>query len=191
MRNIVENYSPDKSFWEVNPQFTVIDPFRKLYKSDRTKGKIFSSSLMWAISFIYHPKSDVYYVDGKEYSVFKNMLDLKTDKEVHNIMEKYSDIIEAFIPAALTQAEKSLVAWENRLQDRDSFLAEQHYTFGYNKVEDDVTYEFKDNTKALDDMASKTAKLYEEYFKIRKDLNDEEAISKNKKIDSATATGDI
>ena len=27
MRNIVENYTPDANFWEMNPQFTVINPF--------------------------------------------------------------------------------------------------------------------------------------------------------------------
>lgn len=190
MRDILQSYSPDKNFWEENPQFTTIQPFRGFWKSDRTKGKLHSSNVMWAIALIYHPKSDVYNVDNKEENILPTVLDIK-EKDVEVFLEDKKVLIEAFIDAALSQAQKSLVAWNGRLKSRDGFLANQEYTFGYEKEIDGVVYNFKDNTKPLDDMAAKTARLYEEYFKINKELNEEESISRNKKIDSATATGDI
>jgi hypothetical protein len=40
-------------------------------------------------------------------------------------------------------------------------------------------------------MRSKTARMYEEYFKIKRELDEEAALTKNVKIQSPTATGDI
>lgn len=187
MRNILENFTPDTNFWEVNPQFTTITPFRQLWKSDKSRGKGSSSKLMWAIALVFHPKSDSYHLHDSKYLIAKDFLNIKA-KDVDKFWDDNKEITDAFVDAALSQSEKSLVAWENRLKDRDNFLAKQHYTFGYTDIDG---REFKDNTKALDDMASKTAKLYEEYFKIRKELEEEEAIKKNTRIKSPTASGEI
>ena len=40
-------------------------------------------------------------------------------------------------------------------------------------------------------MQSKTGKFYEEFFKIKKELQDEEVLGKGKKEKSATAGGEI
>jgi hypothetical protein len=40
-------------------------------------------------------------------------------------------------------------------------------------------------------MLSKTAKIYEELFKIKKELEEEDYINKNAKIKSATASGEL
>ena len=187
MRNIVENYNPKSNFWETNPQFTAINPFKKLYKGDKSKGKKDSSDLMWAIALIYHPKSDLYYVENKEVIIAKDRLDIP-EADIDNFWEKRQDIVDAFIDCSLTQAEKSLLSWEKRLRQRDAFLSEQTYTFGYTDADG---VEYRDNTKSFDDMQSKTAKFYEEFFKIRKELLEEEAVNKGKKERSATADGSI
>jgi len=187
MRNIVENYTPDSNFWQVNPQFTAINPFRKLWKGDKSRGKGSTSKLMWAIALLYHPKSDLYYIPDAKYDIAKEMLGVK-EKDIDGFWEENEYLTDAFINAALTQAEKSLIAWENRLRGRDNFLANQDYTFGYTD-ENGITY--RDNTQQLDNMASKTAKLYDEYFKIQKELNEEEAIKKNTRIKSETSSGEI
>lgn len=187
MRNILENYTPEANFWEVNPQFTAINPFRQLWKGDKSRGKGTTSKLMWAIALVFHPKSDLYHITESKYLIAKDLLGVK-EKDADKFWKDNKYLTDAFVDAALTQAEKSLIAWENRLKDRDEFLSNQHYTFGYT---DENGIEYKDNTKALDDMAAKTAKLYEEYFKIRKELNEEEAIKKNSKIKSPTASGEI
>ena len=187
MRNIVENYSENVNFWEVNPQFTSVLPFKRLYSSDKSKGKKESSLIMWAIALAHHPKSDLYYIEDKEERLARDLVGVKkTDSE--EFWNKYKDIVTAFIEGALTQAEKSLLSWERRLKRRDDFLSEQNYTFGY--VDEDGI-EHKDNTKAFDDMQSKTGKFYEEFFKIKKELQDEEVLSKGKKEKSATAGGEI
>lgn len=187
MRDIVQGYNPKINFWEANPQFTVINPFKRIYKADKSKGKKDTSDMMWAIALIYHPKSDLYYVEDKEYMVARDQLNIN-DADIDKFWDKNKEVVDAFIDAALTQAEKSLLSWEKRMKQRDAFLSEQTYTFGY--VDDDGT-EHKDNTKSFDDMQSKTAKFYEEFFKIKKELLEEASVSKNKREKSATADGSI
>lgn len=187
MRNILENYNPKNNFWEEHPQFMAMGPCKKLYNADKSKNKVESSMLMWGIALCYLPSSDLYYVGNKEELIARDFLSVKgasTDK----FWDKYKDIIDFFVEATLTQAEKSLVSWEKRLKQRDEFLEQQNYTFGY--IDADGV-EYRDNTKALDDMGSKTGKFYEEYFKIQKELKEEEASSKNKKIKSSTASGEL
>lgn len=187
MRNILENYSNQSNFWETNPQFTAINPFKKLWKGDKSKNKADSSTLMWAIALMYMPTSDLYYTSNKEEIIGQSMLNVKTI-DIDSFWESKKELVDAFIDMTLTQAEKSLISWEKRLKQRDAFLEGQVYTFGY--IDADGV-EYRDNTKSLDDMGSKTGKFYEEFFKIKKELKEEEAVSRNKKIKSSTANGEI
>ena len=187
MRNIVENYTPDANFWEMNPQFTVINPFRSIWKSDKSRGKKSTSDIMWVIALCYHPRSDLYSITNKEEFIVSSYLGIKDQSKIEQFWTENKHLVDAFVDAALTQAEKSLIAWENGMKDRDKFLSEQKYSFGY--IKDGV--EYKDNTASLDNMRSKTARMYDEYFKIKRELDEEAALTKNVKIQSPTATGDI
>jgi hypothetical protein len=170
MRSIVEQYNPEVNFWEINSQYTVINPFRKIWSSDKTRGKKSTSDLMWAICLIYHPKSDLYYVPDKEVRISMDLLKVKKS-DIDSFWEENKQYVDAFLDTVLTQGERSLISWETRMKQRDTFLSEQHYHFGY---VDEEGNEYKDNTKALDDMNSKTGKFYEEFFKIKKDIEEEE-----------------
>jgi len=187
MRNLIESYTPDTIFWDANPQFTAIEPFKSVWKKDKSRGKKTSSDKMWAIAFCHHPKSDAYYISDKEDRIPRSVLGFKKQDDVDRFWDEVSELTSVFKDAALTQAEKSLFAWNDRLKKRDAFLSEQDYSFGY--VIDGV--EYKDNTKSLDDMGGKTAKFYEEYFKIKRELEEESAMAKNVKIKSSTASGEI
>jgi len=187
MNNILENYTINANFWESNPEFTLIQPFKQLWKSDKSRGKGTSSNLMWGIAQVFHPKSEMYYLSDAKERVGIDLLGVK-EKDVDKFWEDHKYLTDAFVDAALSQAEKSLIAWENRMKERDQFLAEQKYTFGFT---DENGVDHKDNTKQLDDMLAKTAKIYDEYFKVKKELEEEEFINKKDKPKSSTATGEI
>lgn len=176
MNNIFSAYNPTANFWEVNPQFTTTNPFRKLWKSDKSRGKKASSDLMWVIALVHHPKSEMYYIPMKEFKIVTSMLKVK-DKEVDAFWEDNKELVNEFIDSTLTEAEKSLLSWEKRMKQRDDFLSVQKYHFGY--VEDGI--EFKSNTKDLDDMNGKTAKFYAEYFKIKESLEEQDIKDSNGK----------
>lgn len=185
MRNICELYSPTNNFWEQCPQFTTIQPFKKLYSSDKSRGKKVSSDLMWAIALIHHPKSDMFYIPMKEERLAIDMLKVKKS-EVDQFWEDNAVYVDAMKETILTQAQKSLIAWEDRLKDRDRFLKEQRYHFGYTNADG---VEFKSNAKDLDDMLAKTGKLYDEYFKIQKVIEEDDIKSSktNKGYDASEA----
>lgn len=176
MRNIVEQYSPTNNFWEVNPQFTTLEPYRRIWMSDKSRGKKCTSDIMWTIALCYHPKSDLYYVPDKETKLAMSVADI-SKKEVDKFWEDNKVFVEAF-KEIIPQSQRSLISWEARMKQRDKFLAEQEYHFEY---VDDKGFTWKDNTKALDDMNSKTGKFYDELFKIQKDIEEEEIKSTNGK----------
>ena len=179
MHNITESFDLDNIFWDFNPQFKIVSPFKELFNSDKSRGKKTSSNIMWAISLCYCPDSDLYNLPDKEVRVF----DMVKDKSFK--LEDYKEHIELFKDMSLTQAQKSLAAWDDRLRDRDRFLAEQEYHFGYDETYYDTNGEaniksFRSNVKELDEMFARTAKLYQEYFKIKKELEEDDQIKKGR-----------
>ena len=185
MKNLLQAYKPGASFWTNNPQFTTIQPFKKLYSSDKSRMKTTSSNLMWAIAFINHPKSDAFYVPGKEERYAMDLCKV-LKKDVDSFWESNAGLTEAFVDATLTQAQKSLISWENRLKQRDRFLSKQEYHFGYSDPDGN---DWKGNSKELDDMNSKTGKFYDEYNKIKKELDEDDIKSSktNKGYDAREA----
>jgi hypothetical protein len=166
MRNITENFNLENNFWECNPQFKIVYPFKELYNNDKSKLKKHSSNIMWAIALCYHPDSDLYNIKDKEVRVF----DMVKDDSFK--LENYKQHILEFKDMTLTEAQKSLTAWDERIKDRDNFLKEQVYTFdAYTEEGKNI----KGNAEQLDKMAANTYKLYQEYFKIKKELEEEKS----------------
>ncbi len=171
MNNITENFNVTNIFWEYNPQFKIVSPFKELFNSDKSRGKKTSSNIMWAISLCYHPKSDLYGLPDKEERVF----DMVKDKSFK--LEDYSDHIELFTSSCLSQAEKSAVAWDEFMRKRDRFIKTQEYTLD---TYDDFGKLQKGTADQLDKMASNTGKMYTDYAKIKKELNEEDQAVKGK-----------
>lgn len=202
MKNITETYSPTNNFWEYNPQFTAIQPFRKLWKADRTINKNGSSDLMWAIALIYHPKSDLYYVTGKEEKISDTVLGLKKN-EVEDFWKGKQDLIDAFIDTVLTQAERSLADWCDYMKKRDAYLKNTRYYFDEYKTDDDGNNVYsktgqeillKGTAEQLDKAWGASKSMWADYDKVSKAILNDDMIddgSSNKKQKSPTATGDI
>ena len=199
MRNIVENYSPKNNFWEYNPQFTLVHPFRKLWKSDRTKDKSSSSNLMWAIALIHHPKSDLYNVTGKEDKISDTVLGI-SGANVEKYWEDNKEIVDAFIDSALTQAEKSLVSWCEYMKKRDIYLKNTEYYFdqyktdkmGNNVLSKTGQYIVEKGTaEQLDKAWGASKSMWADYEKVMKAISEEEDLSTSKKIKSGTANGEM
>lgn len=187
MEDITKSYSPNNIFWDMFPQFTIINPFKDLYSKDKSKGKKTSSTLMWAIALLYHPKSDIYNLNDKFERIAKDMLKKKPDYD----WSKHKELIDTFIDMALSQAEKSMHFWSESLKDRDDFLSKQEYHFSYSVTDPEGNmFDYKSNVKELDEMRGRTAKLYQDYFKIKKELSEEEvARGRGQKIVSLTDEG--
>lgn len=159
----IENFNTDNNFWDLYPEFKVIEPFKNKYKTDKSKAKKDSSTFMWFIAFCYSKISKFRNlatdgVDGKHYVVG---LDYCGDNNFYNNnKEDLDEAIEKFINIQYTSAERHLKTWDDLLDKRTAFLKEQDYDL--------------DTYDDLDKMAVGTAKVYETIKKIKEELSKEE-----------------
>ena len=73
--SLLSNYSEKANFWKLYPAYKIIEPFKNLYKSDKSKFKINSSTLMWGILFL---------IDDSSYNPLAN-LPIDEKKDIINI----------------------------------------------------------------------------------------------------------
>lgn len=156
--SIVNGFDNDKSFWKTNPQFRAFSPFKELYLNDTTKGKEESSNLMWGVAFFSDPES-----------ILKNLpLKFKLDriKEEFGEVDLNSDenvvYVEAFESLVLSEAERTLRAWEEKLRQRNQMLADTDYT--------------EKNAGELDKILEKTPKLFIELSRLKEQIYKETSL---------------
>lgn len=168
MRNPLENYNETNNFWEFNPQYKII--FKDIYSKDKSRDKEKSSKFMWGLLLYTHPKSDFYLLPDKDTLIARDILgEPKFD------WNKQIEVIKRIQDISLTQAEKSLVVWDETLKKRDKFIHSQEFTLDQ-YIEDDNGKQklMKGTADQLDKMLANTVKLYDEYNKILKQLTEEE-----------------
>ena len=179
---VLDNFKEGNNFWEYNPQYMII--FKDFYNKDKSKNKEKSSTILWAIFLLIHPRSEFYNLPDKEVILARDFI-----KDTSFKWENYSDIIGKVEQISLSQAEKSLVSWDKTLKKRDQFIHAQEFTLDYYNEDGRVV---KGSADQLDKMLANTNKLYQEYFKILKDLKEEEdKRGRGNKIKSLTDSGEI
>lgn len=177
MKNIIEHYRPDVNFWDIVPELTTIEPTRTLFIEDKSKKKWDSSVLMWTIAHLNDPDSIFYNIPNKYDLLARDHL-----KTPSFDWDGVRHLETAYVDCVLTQAKKSLVAWDSFMKKRDDFIKSQEYTFDYYQLDDDGANLLvrgkpvivKGTADQLDKAASITAKLYADYMKIKKDLEEEQ-----------------
>ena len=162
MIKIPEVHKGTENFWEWNPQF--IDLFDELYKKDKSKNKNKSSKIMWALYHKLNPDSIYYNLADKEEVIKKKFL-----KDSKFNWNKYLDDEDLFKRVLLTPAERALHEWNETMKKRNTFLRGQDFTLD-KYIKGKLV---KGNAKDLDAMLANTAKLYQEYGKIIKDLKED------------------
>ena len=170
------------SFWDHNPQYKYI--LSDFYNKDKSKNKNKSSKIVWAIYFRTHPKSDFYRLPDKD-----DVIKTKWLRQPNFDWESIEDVQTKFVLSTLTQAEKSLIAWDDTMRKRDHFIHSQAFTLDTYGDKGKIV---KGTADQLDRMLSNTSKLYGEYFKISKELsNDEIKRGKGNKPKSMSDADDI
>jgi|SRR6056297_1380858 len=181
--SVLSEFDERKNFWQVNPQFKLLGPFKDLYKKDRSRGKKNSSRIMWAIAFR---------IDPSDENKFRNISDQKKEELISKDFIKdskfdwsnYDDHMQFYKDVVLTQAEKSLVSWNETMSLRDREL-KSFYKDALKQRDIGLISE-------LDKILSNTAKLYTDYQKIKKDFDeDQDKRGAGNKIKSLTDSGEI
>jgi len=171
-------YYKGNNFWEEFPALRVIDVFDTFYRSDNTKKKEHSSNVMWAIAFCLRRESPMYNLPDKwELSARDIIISKNFDWDAHEYL------VSMFKQTSMTQAERSLLAWEELMYKRDKYLKGQEYYFDQYMVDeggDNVksrTGQFitvKGTADQLDRAFGTTPKMFSDFIKIKKELEDDE-----------------
>lgn len=183
--SVLTTFDTSNNFWKMNPQFKVLDPFKTFFKNDKSRAKKESSQIMWAIALL---------LDPSEANAFRN---IPVEDRAHYIArdflgkksfdwEKYTELVDFFRNQVLSQAAKSLIVWEEIMNEREKTLKKM---FKEALKLKDINY-----ITELDKLLSSTPKYYLDYEKIRKAFMEEEDAAKRgrgDKIKSLSDAGEI
>lgn len=193
---MIDKYFKGNNFWDVNPEFRAIGVFDSFYMSDNSKKHEDSSSIMWAIAFCLRRESPMYNLPNKWILAGRDMV-LIDDFD----WSKYNYLTDEFRQTQITQAERSLLVWEELMWKRDKYLKEQRYYFD-EYLTDDAGDNVKSRTgqlitlkgtaEQLDKAFSTTPKMYNDYYKIKKEIEDDDIKrGRGNKIKSASDANEI
>lgn len=104
MIGITEKWNGKDNFWELFPNYRVIDLFNAFYMKDKSKGKEKSSNIMWAIAFCVRRESVMYNLPEKWELAAKDIV-----KDAIN-WDDYEDIVKMFKSCSLSHANRDLSA---------------------------------------------------------------------------------
>jgi hypothetical protein len=156
---MIDKYYKGNNFWDVCPEFRVLEIFDNFYKNKD------SSDIMWAIAFCLRKESPMYNLPNKWELAAKDIV-----KNEKLNWDKYENIINAFKASYMTQAERSMLAWEELMAKRDKYLKVQEYYFDY--MSDGKLV--RGTAEQLDRAFSVTPKMYSDYYKIKKVMDEDE-----------------
>jgi len=113
---MLQIFDPTSNFWESNPGYKI--PFNRLYSEDKSKKKEESSKIMWSIALLESDKSP--YKEASKDERIKLIKDDYYSPDWNNITEE----INLFVNLNTSKAKKKLRNWEEKLEERDKFIAD-------------------------------------------------------------------
>lgn len=164
MESLIKSWNTDLNFWELNPLMKTIGEFKDLFNNDKSKNKVDSSKVMWAIALL---------IDPNENNVWRNVTE---DEKKLLIKEDFLEdkkffwedpfivkLIEKYIHHCLTHSEKELLIYEEKLIQRAKFIKETDFTLDYYAENDKGTISLKRGTAdQLDKMLLNTKKIFDQ-----------------------------
>jgi uncharacterized protein with NAD-binding domain and iron-sulfur cluster len=150
-----EIFDVDRNYWETFPEMKVHPVFSTEYKKDKTKKKLNSSNMMWALHLVSHPKSMMYY-DPHKLDNVKRLLPKEWNWENSSSVT----LLETYKQAMLTEAQRALLDWDDMIRKRSTYLKTQDYDL--------------ENGSDLDKLHKNTYSIYKDYQKVCEELTNEE-----------------
>lgn len=145
MTSVVAGYNDNVLFWDANPQFKVLGDFADLYKKDRTKGKQYSSKVMWAVVFFADLDKENKFRSFPE-DERKSLIKKEFVNDNRFKWEEVQYLVDFYLLTQMSQQKRSLIMLRKKMEEREAFLAI-------------VKYSLK-NAKELDTIIANTDKLF-------------------------------
>lgn len=123
---LIKEFDLSKNFWSLNLQHKVL--FNEVYHLD--KGKARSSKWMWAIAFMIEPYEAGNLMGNIPLEIRKEKIKqklLNTDKAFKWKDPRIIEAMATYKESILSEAERSVATWENRLREREHFISSKPY----------------------------------------------------------------
>ena len=149
--SILKDFNIDLNFWKINPQLIIV--FDDLYEKDKSKDKITSSKIMWAIAMLYDP-SDKNQFRNADFDVKKKAISDNYLKDKNFDWLLYVNEIDLYKEYCLSVYEMELLVIEESLRSRRILLQTTPYTLK--------------TASLLDDMHKKTSEIQKQHIELKK-----------------------
>ena len=181
---IVEEFQPSISFWEVCSQLIAAGPTKRLYEEDKSKKKEESSKLMWFIALSTDINSKYYNIptigEDNKYELLGS--DILGDKKYYTKFKtKCDELIEFYCKLQDTPAQRALREWDDKMVERAKFIKETPFMMDSFEFDEATGKNIKiaGTVDTLDKMMTNTKKLYDDYDRIQKTLSISEIDTEN------------
>lgn len=176
MTSLIKIWIPNDNYWDLHPMFKNFGKFKEIYNKDKSKKKIESSKLMWAIAMLVDPH-DENLIRNQPLTEKKLLIstDFLEDKQFNWDHPEIIELITEYTNFALSIAEKELIRYELKLTQRGDFLQDVDYTMD-TYGEDPITGKtkiIKGTADQLDKMLLNSGKIFEEINSIREKISKE------------------
>ena len=180
---VVDSFDENSNFWEQNKQLRIREPFKSLYRNDKSKGKSKSSKMMWYIALIYDFESKYYPLP------FEQRVELLDEGfwENKEFFDKHEDTIitlgEAYEQHQDTPAIRAMKVWQSKITERAQFIKDTPYRLEkkvFNEETGKLSYVEQGTVKILDDMVKLNGSMFDEFQRIWDMLMGEESEGKVK-----------
>jgi len=170
--SLLANYSLENldKFWKIYPSYATINPYKDLYKKDKSKSKKDSSRIMWTACLLYE------FCDENPFG--KLVEDEKKDLIQEDILQKkefdweeYKKIFEFFKDSSISQTERSILELEEKLKERTDFIMSVSYSLD---EYDDNGKLVKGTADQLDKMLAQSDKMFTLMEKLKEQKQKEQ-----------------
>jgi hypothetical protein len=175
---LIKSFNTDENFWVLNPQFKLIQPFKGLHNSDKTRNKGKSSKVMWFVAQV---------ADDSKENTFRNILyeervqllslDFMDDVNYFdNNKEELDKLIDQYDIFHTTAGLKALREWNEKIIERAAFIKSTEYSMDSYEMDERTGKPIlvKGTAKDLDAMMKNTKGIYDQYHHILKSLAEED-----------------
>ncbi len=156
MKTPLSNYDSNTNFWNVNKEFKVFKTFKELFDKDKSKDKIASSNLMWALAHLYEREGNRLIkmsVDDRKQIIAEDILG---DPQFN--WEKYQKLMDYYNNTCIDSLDRTISSLEDKLDERNKFLIDTKYNLQTAKILDDIFASTAKIQALLDEMKAKRDK---------------------------------
>jgi hypothetical protein len=179
-RKAVKNNDPEINFWECNPELKAISVFKEFYSSDKSKGKSYSSNIMWYVYFITDNSTIFANIPFEERVELFRSDYVDKIKDVEKIKEdKLESLCDFYKKITETPAMRQMRIWEKKMDEKTKLMETTPYTL--------------DTAEILDKMIKSNVDAFKSYEMIMKQLatEDTSTVAKGGGTRSLTDSGEI